>query len=205
MADTSSPKQIPLDLSPQRAMSFERFLTSDCNVKTLAHIKDWQNWPAPVLLLIGESGTGKTHLGTAFAAISEHTQFLDDIENIDEAKLFAAINLALTGEVDALLLSASTHPDNWNIGLPDLRSRLTNTAVLELSEPDDDLLEAITRRLFEDCGREVTKDVVTYIVSRTARTVPALRRLVQRLEMQAQSDKSDMTKAYVSRHISHWD
>jgi len=139
-------------------------------------------------MLLGPSGTGKTHLGRAFSSQSEQIYFLDDIEALDEGELFSHMNLALTGEIDALLLSAETHPDSWSIAMPDLRSRLKNTPVLQLPEPDDELLEGITRRLFEDRGRIVTKDV-----------------LVERLETQAQSDKSDMTKAYVSRHLSRWD
>ena len=209
MADPNSPSnspvQIPFDLAPPKAMSFDSFLTSECNHKTLVHIKDWQNWSSPILLLIGESGTGKTHLGQAFTAQGDKTIVIDDIENSDESELFSIMNLALTGEIDALLLTAKAHPDNFTIVMPDLRSRLKNTPVLELHEPDDELLEGIMRRLFEDRGRVVSKDVVTYIVSRTARTVPALQRLVEYLERQAQSDKSDMTKAFVSRHISQWD
>lgn len=204
MADPNSPQQIPFDLAPPKAMSFDSFLTSECNQKILTHIKDWRNWPSPILLLIGESGTGKTHLGHAFVAQGDKTGVIDDIENSDEGELFSMMNLALTGEIDALLLTTKTHPDNLTIAMPDLRSRLKNTPVLELPEPDDVLLEGITRHLFEDGGRVVSKDVVTYIVSRTARTVPALQKFVERLERQAQSDKSDMTKAFVSRHISHW-
>ncbi len=205
MATLKTPQQIPFDLSPAKAMSFERFLTSDCNEKVVAHLQDWRNWPAPILLLIGNSGTGKTHLATAFAASSSQSCVLDNIEDMEETELFAHMNRALTGEVNVLLLTAKTHPEGWTIALPDLRSRLKNTPVLELSEPDDVLLEGITRQLFEDLGRAVSKDVVTYIVSRTARTVPALQSLVQNLEMQAQSDKADMTKVYVSRHINRWE
>ena len=204
MASLRLPPQIPLDLSPQKQMRFESFLTSACNEKTVAHIGDWQNWPSPILLLIGEKGTGKTHLATAFAKQGEQLASLDDVETMDEAALFAQMNLALTGELDALLMTAASHPEGWNIKLPDLISRLKNTPVVELSEPDDTLLEGITRQLFEGFGRAVSKDVVTYIVSRTARTVASLQRLVENLEAQAQSDKADMSKAYVARHINKW-
>jgi len=200
-----TPKQIPFDLSPAKAMNFERFLISDCNEKVVRHLQDWRNWPAPILLLVGESGTGKTHLAKAFEGLNDETCACDDIENMAEAELFSQMNRALTGEVEALLLTSTNHPDRLSIAMPDLRSRLKNTPILQLSAPDDDLLEGITRQLFEDLGRAVSKDAVTYIVSRTARTVPALHSLVQKLEMQAQSDKADMTKAYVARRINQWE
>lgn len=204
MAFVKPSQQIPFDLSPEKALSFETFLTSSCNVSVVSHLENWRNWPSPIWLLMGDNGTGKTHLGTAFAAQDETTLFIDDIETADETELFAHMNRALTGEVEALLLSAKTHPEGWAIDMPDLRSRLKNTPVFELPHPDDELLEGITRYLFEGYGRAVSKDVVTYIVSRTSRTVPSLQSLVQTLEQQAQSDKADMTKAYVARRINQW-
>jgi len=81
-------QQIPLDLSPAKAMSFERFLTSGCNEKVVAHLKDIESWPAPILLLIGASGTGKSHLATAFTAHFTRALALDDIEAMTESALF---------------------------------------------------------------------------------------------------------------------
>lgn len=204
MADAKPPQQIPFDLSPERAMSFDNFLKCDGTGLVVEQLKDWKNWSSPLLLLIGEAGVGKTHLGTAFAAQSAKVHFIDNANDVPEVKLFSEMNRALTGEVGAMVLAAPTHPLEWDVQMPDLRSRLNNTPVAKLLPPDDDVLEGITRQSFEGFGRLVSKDLVTYIVSRTARTVPALQALVRQLELQAQSDKSDMTKAYVSRHISRW-
>ncbi len=196
-------RQIPFDLTPVQAPTFDNFLSSECNAAVVSRLVNWQNWPAPVLLLIGESGVGKSHLGQAWAGLrSEDLRFIDDADTVDEGVLFTAINGALTGEVKALVLAACSHPKTWNIALPDLRSRLLNTPVLEISAPDDELLSRIVRALFDAHGRVVSQDLVGYIVSRTERSVPALQALVARLETQAQADKADMTKAYVARHIN---
>ncbi len=196
-------QQIPFDLAPVDAPTFDNFLSSECNAAVVSRLKDWQDWAAPVLLLIGESGVGKSHLGCAWVGLNpDDLRFIDDADTVDEAALFTAINGALTGEVKALVLAARHHPKSWDIALPDLRSRLLNTPVLEISAPDDALLERIVRALFSAHGRVVSQDLVGYIVSRTERSVPALQALVRRLEAQAQADKADMTKAYVSRHIS---
>ena len=204
MASLKPPQQIPLDLSPQKAMRFETFLACESQINIVKRLQEWQNWPSPILLLFGEAGVGKTHLGTAFAVQSADVRFVDDAHQCGEAELFAQMNTALTGEVSALLLAAPTHPRLWTTALPDLRSRLNNTPTAELLPPGDSVLEGITRQLFEGYGRLVSKDVVTYIVSRTARTVPALHAVVTRLEMRAQADKADMTKAYAARHIGKW-
>ncbi len=196
-------RQIPFDLTPVQAPTFENYLTSECNAAVVSRLRDWQDWPAPVLLLIGENGVGKSHLGQAWADLNPNElRFIDDGDTVDEGALFTAINGALTGEVKALVLAAREHPKLWNIVLPDLRSRLLNTPVLEINAPDDALLERIVRALFSAHGRVVSQDLVGYIVSRTERSVPALQALVAALETQAQADKADMTKAYVARHIN---
>ena len=205
MVRPPSSSQIPLDLAPRAEFTFARFLTSKDNAALVEHLKIPEQWPAPILLLIGEEGVGKTHLGTAFAAEGQRYDFIDEAHEVDEAQLFKMMNRALTGECDALLLAAPTPPTSWNTRLPDLRSRLKNTPTMQISAPDDSVLEGITRQLFQGFGRDVSRDVVLYIVSRTARTVPALQTIVQNLETQAQSDKADVTKAYAARHMTRWD
>ncbi len=205
MVRPPSSSQIPLNLAPKAEFTFARFLSSEDNTALIEHLKSPEQWPAPILLLVGEAGVGKTHLGTAFVAQNERYDFIDNAQLADEAQLFAQMNRALTGECDALLLAAPTLPSKWGTRLPDLRSRLKNTPTMQISVPDDSVLEGITRQLFQGFGRDVSRDVVLYIVSRTARTVPALQAVVQNLETQAQSDKADITKAYAARHMKKWD
>lgn len=198
----SSPhSQIPFDLAPRKSPTFESYITSGCNAAVVTHLKNWEQWPSPIMLLIGEQGSGKTHLGTAFASLDEDVVFIDEVDKQDEVELFGQMNRALNGEVKALLLAAQTAPQTWSIQLPDLFSRLSNTAIIELAEPDDALLELIVRDLFSLQGREVSQSVVTYIVARSERTVGALQDLVYKLESRAQTAKADMSRAFVAKHI----
>lgn len=196
------PRQIPLDLSRERPLSFETLQISSGNQQLLRQIRDFTAWPSPVCLLIGPRGAGKTHIGTAWAQENPEALFIDDAKGAGEQTLFAQINRALTGRIQALLLTSSEHPALWDIKMPDLRSRLNNTPTFELPEADDDLLETIVRGLFAGHGRHVSQDLVTYMISRSERTVPALQAHVARLEAQAQTDKADITKAYAARHMT---
>ena len=146
--------QIPLDLSPSLSSSFATFIVSACNVDAVTAVKTWPDWPSPILMLIGPKGSGKTHIGRAWAA-ETGGRFVDDADRCEEAELFAIMNEALNGTLDGLLLTARKAPGEWNIALPDLRSRLVNTPLTALKEHDDDILEPVLRRLFEEQGRAI--------------------------------------------------
>ena len=63
----SMPKQIPLNLRPDAPYSFQTFYETPSNQDALALVKAYPNWPSPILLLLGPKGSGKTHLGEAWA------------------------------------------------------------------------------------------------------------------------------------------
>ena len=192
--------QIPLDLSPTPHYSFDSLILGDCNQDAVKSIKAWPHWPSPILLLIGPEGSGKTHIGEAWRVVS-HETFIDDAEMVDEASLFSVFNSALNGDINGLLLASKKMPTDWTVELPDLNSRLLNTPIASLKEHDDQILEPILRKLFEDRGRAVSSDLVTYILKYYDRSVPALKRIAQELDLAAQSQKTDLTKAFAAKFL----
>lgn len=191
------PDQIPLNLRPDAPYNFQTFLETPSNQDALKLVKAWPNWPSPILLLLGPKGSGKTHLGRAWA--QEHGgQFLDDVEGLDEAMLFDAINRVLSGADKGLMLAAKTL---WQAQMPDLNSRLGAIPKAQLYEHDDDSLEPILRGLFSQTGREVSRDVVEYILKYTDRSVSALKILAGELDLAAGSAKADLTKAFVAKYL----
>ena len=193
--------QIPLNLAPQPEFSFENFYEGHSNRDALKAIRSYQNWPAPVCLIMGPMGCGKTHLGRAWMRQDDNVIFIDDAENEDEMTLFSAINKALNGEVRATLLASKYLPSDWKIGLPDLQSRLRNVTLLTLFEPGEDILEPIIRKLFEDRGRAVKSDLVSYIYTHYERSVPAVSDLIRKIDLAASQAKRDVTRAFVAEYL----
>ena len=193
--------QIPLDLTPEPQHSFDNLIVSACNEDAVKTIRAWPKWPSPALLLIGPSGSGKTHIGQAWS-VETGGRLVDNAASFDETELFAVFNAALNGDIKGLLLTADQAPQYWAINMPDLKSRLSNTPIVSLKEHDDAILEPILRKLFEDRGRAVTSDVVTYILKYQERSVPALKEIALKLDAAAQSQKADLTKAFAARHLA---
>ena len=192
--------QIPLNLRPKGRQNFSNFSLSAGNEKAVAMLKARERWPSAALLILGPTGSGKTHLGQAWIA-DYGGVFIDDANMRDETELFDLINRALAGQISGLLLASSYSPKEWGVEMPDLNSRLLAMPTLNLPEHDENTLEPILRALFEQVGREVRQDVVTYVLSQTERSVEALRELVHDLDVEAGSKKADLTKAFVAKYL----
>jgi len=193
--------QIPLNLTPAPVFSFESLSLSACNEDAVKTVLAWPKWPSPILLLIGPKGSGKTHIGQAWSQKTNQT-FIDDASSVDEQQLFSVLNLALNGDIDGLLLAADKPAAEWNIALPDLKSRLLNVPVAHLRDHDDEILEPILRKLFEDRGRAVTSGLVKYLLKQCDRSVPALKEIALNLDLAAQSQKTDLTKAFAAKYMN---
>ena len=192
--------QIPLNLRPEGRQSFSSFHVTPGNQAAAAMLQSRDRWPSGALLLLGPAGSGKSHLGRAWAA-AYAGEFIDDAHRSDEAVLFDAINRALAGQSFGLLLASSMSPKDWGVAMPDLNSRLLAMPTLSLAEHDEESLDPILRALFSQVGREVSQDVVTYLLRQTERSVDILRELVHELDIEAGSKKADLTKAFVAKYL----
>ncbi len=211
--------QIPLDLSPDPDFRFENFIVSDTNAKVVERLRNWPDAGFPILILLGPNGVGKTHLLNAWKRIAVNTVeysgpnmaeiaklmdlnvCFDDAHLADEQTLFTLINMALNGEVRSLLMTATGPVADWSVDLPDLRSRLSNIPTLEIQAHDDQILEPILRKLFEDKGRTVSADITQYMLNYCNRSISALRQVVDLLDLSAREQKKDLTKAFAVRTI----
>ncbi len=84
---------------------------------------------------------------------------------------------------------------SWPVDLPDLRSRLKAATVVEIGEPDDELLSQVIVKLFADRQLFVDEKLVVYIVARMERSLEAAQTLVERLDRLALARGSRITRA----------
>jgi chromosomal replication initiation ATPase DnaA len=186
------------------------FIPSASNLEARAALDAWPNWPGAKLVLVGPEGSGKTHLGCAWAdrvgaqvldwrslrgaAIALGRPVLvEDVERLPaDETLLRLIDQA--EPATSLLLTARTAPRAWATQLPDLRSRLNALMVAELQGPDDVVLEGLLGRFFRERNIRASKSVLDYLVRRIERSAPAARDVVARIDEAAAAQGRNITR-----------
>ena len=170
-------------------------------------IERWPQWPDRVLLLLGPTGAGKSHLGAIWAERSRaRTLVASDLVDADvptlaadgpillegveeargvEAALFHLLNSVRTARDGWLLITARAWPDGWGLRTPDLISRLRLAPAVEIAEPDDALVRAVLVKHFIDRQLVVDTTVVEYLAMRIERSLEAARQVVEALDREA--------------------
>jgi chromosomal replication initiation ATPase DnaA len=202
-----APRQLTLDLPVETRFGRDDFLVSPSNIDAFETFERWPLWPDRVLLLLGPTGAGKSHLGAIWAErvearvlpgcalVSEDVAALAVggpilLEDVDaargiEAQLFHLLNLARTTPDCWLVITARSWPDSWGLRTPDLLSRLRLAPAVEIAEPDDALERAVLVKLFIDRQLVVDTSVVEYLALRIERSLEAARRVVEALDREA--------------------
>lgn len=213
-AATERPRQLPLELKHGTGFSRDDLIVADCNRQAVDLIDRWPDWAAPVAVLAGPTGSGKSHLSSIWCEASgaiklapssladvhleqsgKKPLLIDDIGAgpFDENGLFHLINSVLQSG-SFLLMTSRQFPAGWSVQLPDLVSRLKAATIVEISEPDEQLLSRVMMKLFADRQITVESHVVSYLVHRIERSLATAMEVVDRLDRAALENKSRITR-----------
>lgn len=220
------PRQLPLALPHEPTYARDDFVLGETNRAAVAAIDGWPDWPAPVLLLLGPAGSGKTHLAHLWAARSgarlctageldartpqdfapAGSLAVEDADHgpFDEAVMFHLFNLARE-EHRSLLLTARSDPESWSVRLPDLRSRLKGARCVRLGPPDDAQLAIVLTKLFSDRGIEADATLIDFAVRRIERSVPAAQRLADALDRRSLAEGRRVSRSMAGDVLRAWD
>jgi chromosomal replication initiation ATPase DnaA len=212
----SRPRQLALALDHVQSYAREDFLNGPSNQAALDLIERWPDWPDRIMLLVGPTGSGKSHLAAIWAeasgartvaahhidatdlpaAFATGALVVDDLEagRFDEAALFHLINLARE-ERAFVLITARESAGAWPIAIRDLASRLRTLPVVEVSAPDDALLRALAVKLFADRQLAVEESLIAFLAARIERTFEGVHLAVDRLDREALRRQRPVTRA----------
>ncbi len=206
--------QLPLGFVHDASSSRDDLVVSDPLSHAIRLIDDWPAWPSPVTILAGPTGSGKTHLAniwrdkaqaTAISVCPGNTESLGvaergpvlvedmDRTGFDQTLLFHLINTVRQNRT-SMLITSRIWPAAWPVELPDLRSRLKAATIVEIGEPDDELLARVIVKLFADRQLVVDEKVVSYLVNRMERSLDAAQLIVHRMDNLALSRGSRINR-----------
>ena len=205
--------QLALSLPVRSAFGRADFCVSACNAEAVSWIDRWPDWPFHCLLIYGDSGCGKTHLGRIFSDFHIEAADLSAadfetfpqkvvVENVnaqtDETALFHLYNFALESG-RSLILTARKVPV---FQLADLQSRMQAMLKVQIKAPDDELLFALLMKGFSERHILVSADVLEYIVKNTERSFAAIQSFLEAADQLSLEQKRKITVPVVKQILS---
>lgn len=211
-------KQLFLKFPIKPEYSADDFYISDANYEAFAYIGSWPDWNSGVyskiLLIYGESGSGKTHLSHVWQQLSnaKFIQFddelysfkgaaiIEDIDHLDEESLLHLINYAYQNQI-FLLLTSKLSPLKLNFSLPDLRSRILAIPSVAINAPDQELLKIVLCKNLSERNLKVHPATIDYIINRIERSFSRLFQFIKEIDYLSKSTKRAITIPMVKEII----
>lgn len=200
--------QLVLPLETRSAQGRADFIVAPGNQQAVTFLDSWPGWPAPAVALYGPPASGKSHLASVWAARAQAAVIeardlqagVPDgalvVENIAPGVAEPAL-FALLERGAPLLLTAQTAPAEWQVALPDLKSRANALLAFALWAPDDALLMGLAVKLFADRQIEVPENVILHMIRALERSPAAIRDFVARADDAALAAKRPITLSLI--------
>lgn len=165
-------RQIALPIDALHDDGQASLIITDCNADIIRALGDQAKWPGHCAILCGPPRSGKSLMARHFG-LHAGCVVIDDADGSSDERLFNAWNAAAQ-DGSKLLLVSHLPPGQWDISLPDLRSRLGAAQYLEIGPPDDELASHLLQKHFQDRGVAVTPEVMGFVIRRIERSYAAL-------------------------------
>lgn len=211
--------QLVLPLETRPALTRADFIAAPGNRAALAFVDVYPDWPAPAAALHGPAGSGKSHLVSVWteragARIVEAAVLSDAdihqggalaLENVDSLPADGARDRLLFALIESgvpVLFTSHAPPSEWASTMPDLASRYRALLAFALWAPDDELLGALARKLFNDRQLAVPDAVIAEMIRSLERMPGAIRDFVARADDAALSQKRPVSLALIRDLLS---
>ncbi len=184
-------EQIALPLDWPQNQGESRLIVTDANREAFEHFRKWSLWPVKATLLAGPRRSGRSLLARNFVD-RVGGRVIDRADKVDEEELFHAWNAAQESG-RPLVLVVDSAPPEWEISLPDLRTRIAVTPVVRINEPDDQLFQALVQLHFADRGLHIPTDALRFMSERLHRDYWTVERAVEAVDRYAIAERARLS------------
>lgn len=188
--------QIALPLDELRGGASSSLIITPSNATAFAGIGSSANWPKGCAILTGPPRSGKSLMARYFSG--QGGTVIDNAEAGAAETLFNAWNRSQESSVPLLLISR-WHPADWNITLPDLQSRVGAALLLEISPPDDEMIEQLLQKHLADRGAAIGIDALSYVKRRIERSYVAIEGFARNANAMALAQNAPVNLALVKK------
>ena len=190
----SDPAQLPLTLTYRKALGRGDFIVAPCNREAVGWIDRWPDWPCRAVLILGEAGSGKTHLASIFSEYRLEAKALTDtfmpyfqrkivVENLEElaseTALFHLFNF-IRDLGGSLLMTARRMPA---FDLKDMKTRIQAVPKAKITMPDETVLREVLKREFAERQIFVEESVLNYALMHMPRSFASVQELIRRADL----------------------
>ena len=199
MRDTN---QTIIEFNHDNNFKDEDFYLSKSNKHVFEYLKKWPNWEKNFINIIGEKLSGKTHLINIFLKKNKGIKFdvknlkNDDLQkinvyeniilenitsNVNEKLLYSLLNI-IEQDNKYIIITSESPIVYIDFKLKDLKSRTKNFLLLNIDQPDDELLFAIIIKNLSDRQIKLDKKLIQYIVKRIERSYSKIHDFIYKID-----------------------
>jgi hypothetical protein len=192
-------EQIALPLDWPQSQGDSRLIVTDANRDAFEHFRKWSLWPVKATLLAGPRRSGRSLLARNFVE-RVGGRVIDQADRVGEEELFHAWNAAQESGRPVVMI-VDRAPPEWEIALPDLRTRIAITPVARINEPDDALFQALVQLHFADRGLHIPTDALRFMTERLHRDYWAIERAVEVIDRHAIAERARLSLPTIRRAL----
>ena len=199
-------KQLYFEMPNKTSLGVEDYIVTDSNNFAFDLIVKMVKGEINFGLISGPPYSGKTHLCKilvknannykSFCIDRDYQNILDRfevsdiliLENIDKVKhdkaeqdLFHIINLVKENN-KKLLMTSRKSISEIDLSLEDLKSRLNSILEAKIKEPDDQLMELILIKIFNDKQLKINPNVIDFLMSRLVRSYKSINLFIEKID-----------------------
>ena len=174
------------------------FFVSPKNSIAFNLIKSWPNWNVQMAYIYGPEKCGKTLISNLWQKksnakildeiklkkfiknsidiedVKQNNWIIDNIEYFIEKKydekILNLINIIFSSKDSFILITSKNSPKFLNSKVKDLLSRLSSSIVIEVFQPDNDLLCKIIKKYLNERSISISKKSLEYLILRIERS-----------------------------------